>query len=228
MKSRNNSVLDKFRQFGFYSTLIRLFKSIIRPVLISAEMIVVAIPGHRPIHTNSFSNVFRINKTTITEATKKGNLTINEINKIKQFFKEGSIGYYIEHGNKIAGYAFIQKQGIYQFGHKGQFNIPTRMMVLKNLYVLPEYRGKSLGKTLNEVRVSNIPQGYTPLGFVVKDNRYALRNLQEVGFQEIMIVRVVTYLRKWTKQYIVNVVNNNFVPPTLIAELIKGLDLKSF
>jgi len=73
-------------------------------------------------------------------------------------------------------------------------------MVLKNLLVFPECRGRSLGKYLNQACIAAIPAGHTPIVFVMTENRIAIRNVKMFGFKEILIVTRTTWFKRWTRQ----------------------------
>lgn len=186
----------------------------------------MAIPEHKPAHFDEkIHHVCKITHNLSDQVFSRGEIREKVKTKIQQFLKEGSIGYFIMFENKIAGFAFIQNNGIYHFCKRGRFNIPYNMSVLKNLYIYPKYRGKSLGQILNNVRISNIPTGRIPLGFVVKDNKYAIRNLAKVGFVKIITIRVVTYFGSHAKQSIqkTHIESKEKRAYELIEELKKGL-----
>ena len=70
--------------------------------------------------------------------------------------------------------------------------------MLKNLFVKPNYRGLSLGKKINEARINAIPKGCIPCGFVIPENKYAIRNLKLYGFQEQLKISHTSWFKKYT------------------------------
>jgi hypothetical protein len=89
------------------------------------------------------------------------------------------------------------------------------------LFVVEKYRGKSIGKSLNMKRINSIPERYTPVGFVITGNRYAIRNLKYCGFEELMIVKITTIFYKWSR---LKVINKNY--DIVTNSLINGLNIK--
>ena len=80
--------------------------------------------------------------------------------------------------------------------------------MLKNLYVKPKYRGRSLGKLINEARINNIPESYIPCVFVLPENRYAIRNLKMYAFEECLKVSHITWFKTIKKTKIKKLKNN--------------------
>jgi ribosomal protein S18 acetylase RimI-like enzyme len=83
----------------------------------------------------------------------------------------------------------VQFAGEYRFGRFGRLAIPPSHAIVKNLLILPAYRGRKLGQKLNAARLAMIPAGTTPVGFIIPENRYAIRNWEELGFQRVLQVR---------------------------------------
>jgi GNAT superfamily N-acetyltransferase len=119
---------------------------------------------------------------------------------LKTFLAQGCRGFLAEVDGRLAGWALIQSTGTYPSGYGGRFQIPADMMVLKNLLVFPEFRGHSLGKKLNQTRIAAVPEGGTPVAFVIAENRIAIRNLKMFGFEEMLTVTRTTWFRRWTAQ----------------------------
>lgn len=135
-------------------------------------------------------------------AHRRGELIDREEHRLKRFLDYGCYGFLAEINHRIAGYIFIQPEGIYPFCSGGTFLIPEGMMVLKNLLVFPEFRGRSLGRYLNQACIAAISAGHTPIVFVMPENRIAIRNLRMFGFEEMLTVTRMTWFRRWTTQRI--------------------------
>lgn len=157
------------------------------------------IPNHQP-HRVELPGIRPIAAQDVEAATARGELDARQRALLLGFLGEGSRGFLAEVDGRFAGYAFVQPAGRYPFARTGRLEIPERMMVLKNLLVFPAFRGRSLGKGLNQVRIASIPAGWTPVAFVMTENRVAIRNLTVFGFEETLIVRRATWFRRWTRQ----------------------------
>ena len=82
------------------------------------------------------------------------------------------------------------------------------MHILKNLFVRPKFRGMSLGKHINKARINSIPDGYIPCGFVVPENRFAIRNLKMFGFEEYLTISNITLFKTFEKAKIKTLKND--------------------
>lgn len=209
IKVFHNKLLNHFRQFGLFATLMRLLKVIIRPIIRINKNIVLAISDHQPDKNNKFPEIKNMTIFTVDKAEKKGELNKIQAQMLRKFLSEGCQGFIAYVDNNLAGYSFIQKSGIYLFSHKGRFKIPENMFLLKNLFVFPKYRGKSIGKKLNQIRISSIPKDKIPIVFVTSDNTYAIRNLKVYGFCEFIVVRVIIWFAKWSSQKVIKLYYEN-------------------
>lgn len=196
----------RLKQYGWLSFIKKyIFLGIIKPIYNENKNIVLIIRNH----TKEKYNLVEI----IDLATIKKWANNNEINKIEEarfitFLENNCKGYYIEVDNELAAWGFVQTKGTYKYGSYF-YEIPERVHVLKNLYVKPNFRGMSLGKKINETRVNAIPEGCIPCGFVIPENRYALRNLKMYGFKEHLEICHISWFKKYTKTRIQVIQENN-------------------
>ena len=146
----------------------------------------------------------------------------NTKNKFNEFIENKCTGFYAQIKGEFAGFAFVQHAGEYSFGSKGRFVIPPNMSVLKNLTVLPSFRGLSIGKDLNSVRILSILPQKVPIGFVIVDNHYAIRNLILNGFSEYLIVKVTVWFGRWSSQRIVKIIQQG----EITNQILFGLGIK--
>ena len=213
-------LINKYKQYGTIVTINRIIKAVIRPVFWVDKNIVMAIKYHKPYQEQN-KYILKITKNIIDEYSSNGKLSKNEANNINNYILEGCKGFIALYDREIAGYAFVQTHGIYTFGYSGSLKIPEKVAILRNLFVFEKFRGKSIGKILNIERINSIPEGYTPVGFVIPENRYAIRNLKYCGFEELMIVKITTIFYKWSR---LKIINKKY--DILTDNLIKGLSTK--
>lgn len=195
VKKIQTSVL-RIKQYGWLSCLKKyIFLAIIKSIFNNYKNIILIISNHRQ-DKKSNAKIIDLHKI-------KKWANLNEINKIEEerfmFFLENNCkGYYIEVENKLAAWGFVQTKGTYKYGSYF-YEIPEGVHVLKNLYVKPNFRGMSLGKKINETRINDIPDFCIPCGFVIPENRYALRNLKMYGFKEHLEISHTSWFKKYTK-----------------------------
>lgn len=211
-----NFIQDKFvnriRQFGIVPAILQLLAIPFRPVIRISRDVILAIPEHDPeLYQNNYSEILPLNSTMVIEAKIRGDIDNDLAEKMNNFLKDGCIGYFAYSKNKLAGYGFIQQNGSYKLNNNVCFKIPDNIMILKNLHVFSEYRGKSIAKKLIYKRISVIPSGYVPVSFVMVENKYSIRNLKLIGFREIAIVRIITWFNRWKKTQIILLQNNHIV-----------------
>jgi ribosomal protein S18 acetylase RimI-like enzyme len=217
-----NIYYNKIRQFGYRATITRLLRAVIRPVVRIRDDIILALPGKRN-NTEYIAEILPLSMKVAEDLIKSKRISNGEVNKFNNLLSSGSSGFYADINGNVAGYAFLQRNGNYKFGSGGRFVIPNNMVILKNLYVFPEYRGKSLAKELMKARLAAIPENIIPVVFVAPDNRYTIRNLKSLGFCEFISVRVVTFFGKWTKHRITEVFISKKEWKIITDQLIVGL-----
>ena len=192
--------VNRVRQFGLFASVAQVARAAVRPVYRVNRQLILAIPGHRPDPHENFSEIRDMTLDAIESAAGRGELTEAQERSLKRFLSQGCRGFLAEVDGRLAGYAFIQSPDTYTFGSSGRLRIPTATMVLKNLLVFPDFRGQSLGKKLNQARIAAVPEGHTPVVFVMTENRFAIRNLKMFGFEEMLIVTRTTWFRRWSSQ----------------------------
>lgn len=213
-------IRNKIKQYGSVNTIKFAGLSLLRTLIEIRTYKVLAILNHHP--KSSMGKVSKITLSQIDEWYKKEIINESEMIRFKNFLKNNCIGYYIKEGDEIAGWAFVQQDGKYIYG-KSEYVIPNNVEVLKNLFVNPKYRGQSYGKLLNEARINSIPHDKIPIGFVIKENRFALRNLKLFSFEEVLKVTSITFFKKWKKERITKIKSGKTG-----EELLKGFNLKSY
>jgi len=185
-----DSFVNRFRQFGFWHGTHQLARAMIRHIYNCKENIVFIIPDFRGYcFIDTCIKPFTAER--IQEAGAQKILNEDQVNLFLSFISEGSKGLLAEVGGKLAAYGWVQFKGEYRFGKTGRMIIPTNCAIPKNLYVFPEYRGHNLGQKLNEARLHLIPPNFTPIAFIIPENRYAIRNWEKYGFRRVL------YLKRW-------------------------------
>ena len=209
--------ISRTRQFGLPALLKLKVLSVVRPVFEIERELVMVIPNHQPTPVY-YPEIRPMTHEDVENIAKRGELRESERAALHRFLNEGSFGVFAEIDGRPAGYGILQPSGVYNFGSSGCLHIPEGTMVLKNLFVFPDFRGQSLGKKLIQERIASIPAGQTPIAFVVPENRVNIRNLKMFGFQEIMVVRRTTWFKRRTCQT-VKVLGDEDTCRKLIARL---------
>jgi len=210
---------DRVRQFGLPSAVMQLFRALVRPLWMVNREVILAISNHKPGTDPADSTLLTLTVEMVENWAERGALAEDQKERLLRFLDSGCHGIAADVDGAMAGYGFVQPDGIYEFGRSGKLQIPENMMLLKNLLVLPAFRGRSLGKFLNQARISSIPEGHIPIVFVMQENRFAIRNLKMFGFEEELIVIRTVWFKRWTTQN-VRVLNNG----DLTSRLIDGLE----
>lgn len=206
MISLARKAFSKIRQYGMLSSFKRyVLLKLIKPFYHKKrEDLVLVILNHQP--EDDASQAKRMTNESLAKFLERGCVNEAEYEKFSKFIETQCDGYYMEVDEKLAAWAFVQKSGAYQYGNY-YYHIPKGFNLLKNLYVRPAYRGKSLGKVLNKTRIQNIPKDTVPMVFVLPENRYAIRNLKMYGFTEAIKIAHVKWLGQKEKK-IVKVLND--------------------
>jgi len=196
---------DRIKQFGFFTTIKTSFYYLIRHVVRIESYIILIIEDHEK---SSIDDLVSIMTSEKIENWKKNKfISKKDFVRFMKFLNSGCIGYYIEIENELAAWGFVETKGVYQYG-KYLYKIPYRMHILKNLFVRPKFRGMSLGKHINKARINSIPDGYIPCGFVVPENRFAIRNLKMFGFEEYLTISNITLFKTFEKAKIKTLKND--------------------
>lgn len=131
------------------------------------------------------------------------------ISLINREIKKNEICFVYQIEGNTAGYAFIQKGGLYKFGMNYIVNLPTDVYMLKNLFVNPSYRGNGVGLKLNLARAEFVRNKKVALVLVMKENLIALRNLQKVGFKKVLIVSHWNFLKFFNMKQVKSIDKKN-------------------
>ena len=194
-----NKWASRVRQYGLITTIRKLANALVRPIRRKDNQLILAVAPHK---SKSFRDVQIRNLTNedVTDYAIRGELTERQRARMSDFLADGCRGFLAETDGHLAGYAFVQLAGTYVFGGDGRLLIPDGMMILKNLIVFPDFRGNSLGKKLNQVRIASIPESSIPIVFVIPENRFAIRNLKMFDFEEIMIFSRTIWFVRWVRK----------------------------
>jgi GNAT superfamily N-acetyltransferase len=180
--------MSRVKQYGPQASLLQLLRWCIRRLIRIEENIVFTIADFAGYNHNDTS-IKGLSSTQIDQFSKSGQITALEIRQLHDFVSDGCCGFYAEVGGRIAGYAWVQFNGIYRFGKSGHMRIPPGYAVAKNLFIFPDFRGKRISQRLNKGRLATIPSGNVPTVFINPENRYAIRNWEKFGFRRILSIR---------------------------------------
>jgi len=137
-----------------------------------------------------------LNTEYIRQTGEKGYLTGKKCDQLLDFIGSGDQGLVLECDSRIGGYVWQQFCGDYSFGDGGKMAVPPNFVVIKNLYVFRQFRGRGFAKRLNTATLGVVAAGIIPIVFVMTENRYAIRSYESLGFREmIMVSRKVLFGR---------------------------------
>ena len=187
------NIFDRVRQYGFRTAIFQAFRALVRRIYRVDRDIVFIIPGFAG---RQFDDplIRPITRERIEKACRDGDLSPAGVRLLGGFLDEGSQGVHAEIDGRLAGYAWVQDRGEYHFGRAGKMTIPPVYVFVKNLFVASQFRGRKLGQKLNAARLALIPADRVPVVFIIPDNRYAIRNWEEYGFQRVLEVRQSRWL----------------------------------
>lgn len=186
---------NRVKQYGFFHIVKKhLFLKLVSPFykLVKSNLVLV-IPNHQEFDLNT-TKVLDVNKNDLESYLFEGIFDKDFYKFCAKFIDTGSRCYLIIEKKQLAAWGFVQNEGVYNFGNK-TYRIPKNVEILKNLYVKPEFRGKSFGKLINRVRINSIAENKIPCVFVIPENRYAIRNLEMFGFQKLLKVSYVMWFK---------------------------------
>lgn len=190
-------VKDHFKQFGSKALLTKFISYLVRPFFTQNSLIILAKQKHEHCEINA--TVKRMSPLNINHWLKESMIGTENLFHFRKFLEENSKGYYIEQNDELIAWGFVQTGGSYRYG-KYLYEIPNGVHVLKNLFVKSTARGRSYGKLINEARINDIPEYCLPVGFVIPENKYALRNLKILGFEEFLLVKHVVWFNTWKRR----------------------------
>lgn len=181
-------IVNRIRQYGLLAAVVQLAKASIRNIYMENRDLVFIISDFTGyiFHDPCISN---LSLDRIEKALVAGELDLEQAKLLSGFIGAGCLGLCAEVEGALAGYAWVQLEGAYTFGRTGHMSIPPRHALFKNLFVSPVYRGMGLGQKLNAARLALVPSEYTPVVFIIPDNRYAIRNWENYGFRKVIAIK---------------------------------------
>ena len=185
---------NRVRQFGLPSAAAQIGRAAMRPLAQTFRDLVFIIPDFRGYEFHD-PCISPLTAERLERAAAAGELDESQARLLRGFIAEGSQGLCAEVDGRLAGYAWVQFAGEYRFGPSGRLLVPPKHANVKNLMVLPAYRGCKLGQKLNAARLAMIPAGKIPVVFIIPENRYAIRNWETLGFQRVLQVRQARWIR---------------------------------
>ncbi|GAB3002556.1 hypothetical protein GCM10010960_05250 [Arenimonas maotaiensis] len=181
---------DKIKQYGLYHFIRRSALSLIRRIFEYEKYVVFEMPDFRG-SSACLNDVISIDSFQMNRLIDCGGVGAQDIDKFQSMLSNGEIGIGVVKNGILVGSAWVQKTGIYRFAKGFEVAIPENVVIMKNLFVSPLHRGSGLGKILNAARLTLVPAGFTPVVFIVYDNRIAIRNWMAYGFKPA--INVCTY-----------------------------------
>lgn len=191
-------ILNKVKQYGIFHFLRRALLSFVKGMAKFEKHIVFEIPGFAG-GIDFKDKVMLINEKKVQSLLDQNAIESEDATRFLNFISRGELGIGVVEDGVLAGSSWMQVDGFYEFGHGHFMKIPAGVVVMKNLFVSPKYRGRSIGKTLNRARLEFVPVGFVPVVFIVYDNKYAIRNWQDMGFVPTLSVSFFSLMGKYRK-----------------------------
>ncbi len=177
---------DRYRQFGIIGATVQILKRAAAPVYMRESFWILAFDG--PYVAGQLKHpVVAGGEETLRSAEDSGQIPAGEAQVHRQFLEAGCRGFFASAGDAIAGWAWLQPRGTYDFGQSGTFQVPEGTGVFKNDYVRREFRGRGIAADLTRARLASL-DGMVALTFVRTENRYSLRYYRQCGFQPLVRV----------------------------------------
>lgn len=183
-----NKIVNRVRQYGYRSAFAQIARAALRKMYQVNRHIVFVIPDF-DVYTFYDPCIIPLTLERIQRATDAGELNTDEVQLLSGFLAEGCRGVCAKIDGKLAGYGLVQFEGEYQFGRTGRMIIPPNHVIVKNLLVFPDYWGHKLGKKMTEALLALIPSGCLPVGLIIPENRFAIRNWEKYGFQQVLQIK---------------------------------------
>lgn len=188
------------KQFGSRYLFQVFIKRIVSPIKKSNSFYILVIENHIPQTLSS--DVELIEQGMEDLFIQENDHCSNDLKRqLKTFLLDETFAVVVKKKGKVAGWGFVQRSGVSMYAGNS-YHIPKYTHLLKNLFVEPEYRGQSIGKTINRARINCIPEKTTPTVFVIPSNKFAIRNLEMYGFEKQVYVKNTLWLNKYTKRKI--------------------------
>jgi len=181
-----NKISNLYRQFGFYYLLKSFFKRFFRHLFTMNSYYLLSNCSDAELDFERNTYIELVDDKGLEDFIR---LRVDDTkleSQLRAFIEAGDCYALVAiDGNRVAGWGYVQHSGTYTFGHSS-YQLPDGVCLLKNLYVHPEFRGESVGKEINVARTTSIPHGQTAIVFVLSDNKYAMRNLEMLGYQRAL------------------------------------------
>lgn len=183
-----DKILNRFKQYGIFSAIKQIVKAMLRPFYRSSSDYIFILPDFNG-HELKDITLGKVSVRRIKQGIAEGRLQPNEAETFLDFIESGCKGIYIEFQGVIAGYAWLRFSGVYSFGNTGKLIINDSFVIIKNVFVFPEFRGMGLNRKLNAGCLALIPKGKIPVIFIIPENRFAIRNSEIFGFQKVLLIK---------------------------------------
>ncbi len=194
--------VDRRLQYGVVAALKQLIQVPFRKMRRCDDLVVLAVFEKVPIREEMFPDVEELTGAMLEDSNLVADVSSRMLKTLFGFLEAGLRGFAIRRDGKLAGYSFVQPEKSHEFRFGHAFRIPEKTELLKNLFVFSEFRGLSLGKQLNAARVDSVGGELTPIVFVIRANKVAIRNLKIFGFEEAVRVKRTLWFGRMFSQSI--------------------------
>ncbi len=181
---------DRSKQYGWVAGARQLLRASARSVYRRHESSVYIMPSFRGFKYDD-PLVQPLSRDRVLAALKSGELGGRDMERrLLAYCDSGYSGLCIKINGRIAAHAWTQFSGDYCFfDNTWSLGLQANWAVFLGLFVVPEFRGQGLGGKLNAARLASVPSGWLPIGLIIPENRYAIRNWERFGFERVLDIR---------------------------------------
>lgn len=181
---------DRSKQYGYVAATSQMLRASVRSVYCLNASDVYIVPDFRGFDYDD-PLVRPLSQERVLAGIERGELVGRSVQRrVLNYSDSGYSGLGIEIDGRLAAHAWTQFSGDYFFFRKTwSLRLKTNWAVFQGLFVLPEFRGRGLGGKLNAARLASVPSGWVPIGLIVPENRYAIRNWRKCGFQPVVALK---------------------------------------
>ncbi len=213
-------VFDRFRQYGFVAGTRQLVLVPFRAFVHAESMdVLLRAPGAVPAFPETCR---RISAEFVADCESAARITPDLANEWRRNLEAGLAGIAVLCSETVAGHAWVQFGGPYEYAEGVRFLIPDDCAVSRNVLVFREYRGRGLVNALNLATMHEA--GRRPLYvFILTHNRPALANWKRHSVLPRWRIARRRRLGRWSPPRVAALVAGSR-PDDIASRLVCGLE----
>jgi GNAT superfamily N-acetyltransferase len=181
-------LVDRLRQYGWLAAMHQSARVAVRPLRRYRESDIYIVPDFHGFEYDD-PTVIKLSRQRVLRGINDGDIVgAGMERRLLSYCDAGYSGLAVEIDGHIAAHGWTQFSGDYLFDDGGCLSLSPKWAVFLGLFVSTEFRGLGLGRKLNAARLASVPAGWLPIGFILPENRYAIRNWETYGFQKVLKV----------------------------------------